>query len=89
MSTIISVRLSSSQPKGHWDQNGCNSQNKWKHEACAGKEASQQSAKKRKQYTNFSDTDRAEIGQYAAEYGNTVLVKIEGGANIGNVHLQR
>ena len=39
--------------------------------------------------TNFSDTDRSEIGQYAVEYGNTVLVKIEGGANIGNAHLQR
>ena len=30
------------------------------------KQARQQSAKKRKRYTNFSDTDRAEIGQYAA-----------------------
>ena len=34
------------------------------------KRASQQSAKKRKRYTNFSDTDRAEIGRYAAEYEN-------------------
>ena len=30
------------------------------------KQASQQSAKKRKRYTNFSDADRAEIGRYAA-----------------------
>ena len=59
------------------------------------KQASQQSAK-RKQYTNFSDTDRAEIGRYTAEYGNTtirteahVLVKIEGGAKIGTAHSQR
>ena len=34
------------------------------------KQASQQSAKKQKRYTNFSDTDRAKIGQYAAEYEN-------------------
>ena len=50
-----------------------------------GSQASQQGAKKWKRYTNFSDTDRAEIGRYAAEYGNAtirtevrVLVKIEG-----------
>ena len=30
------------------------------------KQASQQSAKKQKQYSNFADTDRAEIGRYAA-----------------------
>ena len=30
------------------------------------KQVRQQSAKKRKGYANFSDTDRAEIGQYAA-----------------------
>ena len=34
------------------------------------KQVSQQSTKKRKRYTNFSDTDRAKIGRYAAEYGN-------------------
>ena len=60
------------------------------HEANGGmeKQASQQSAKKRKQYTKCSHTDRAEIGQYAAEYENAtaqryymcMLVKIEGGA---------
>ena len=33
-------------------------------------QASQQSAKKGTGYTNFSDTDRAEIGRYAAEYWN-------------------
>ena len=56
---------------------------------CWGNQASQQSAKKWKRYTNFSDTDRAEIGRYAAEYGNAtirtevcVLVKIEGGSKI-------
>ena len=54
------------------------------------KQASQQNAKKLKRYTNFSDTDRAEIGRYAAEYGNAtaqlyycyyarVLVKLEEG----------
>ena len=31
-------------------------------------QASQQNAKKRKRYTNFSDTDRAEIRQYTAEF---------------------
>ena len=54
------------------------------------KQASQRSAKKLKRYTNFSDTDRAEIGRYAAEYENAtaqlyycyyarVLVKLEEG----------
>ena len=61
-----------------------------------GSQASQQSTKKWKRYINFSGTDRAEIGQYAAEYGNTtirteahLLVKIEGGAKIGTAHSQR
>ena len=40
------------------------------------KQASQQSAKKWKRYTNFSDTDRAE------NITMRVLVKIEGGAKI-------
>ena len=39
-------------------------------EACVGETSLTQSAKKRKRYTNFSDTDRAEIDQYAVEYGN-------------------
>ena len=48
------------------------------------KQARQQSAKKRKRYTNFSDTDRAKIGQYAAIVVTTrLLVKIEGGAKMG------
>ena len=51
------------------------------HEANGGvksvleKQASQQSDKKRKIYTNFSDTDRAEIGRYAAEHGNAAACK--------------
>ena len=54
------------------------------------KQARQQSAKKRKQFTNFSDTDRAEISQYAAIIVTTrFLVKIEGGAKMGTAHLQR
>ena len=56
------------------------------------KQASQQSAKKRKQYTNFSDTDRAEIGRYTfmTIIATThVLVQIEGGAKIGTAHSQR
>ena len=48
---------------------GCNSQSKPRREACGG-EASQQSAKKGTGYTNFSDTDRADISRYAAEYWN-------------------
>ena len=48
------------------------------------KQASQQSAKKQKRYTNFSDTNRAEIGRYTAIiYTTRVVVKIEGGAKIG------
>ena len=48
------------------------------------KQARQQSAKKRKRYTDFSDTNRAEIGQYAAIIVTTcLLVKIEGGAKKG------
>ena len=44
------------------------------------KQARQQCAKKRKRYTYFSDTDRAEIGQYAAIIVTMrLLVKIEGG----------
>ena len=54
------------------------------------KQARQQSAKKRKQYTNFSGTDRAEIGQYTAIIVTTCwFVKIEGGAEIGTAHSQR
>ena len=49
------------------------------------KQARQQSAMKRKRYTNFSDTDRAEIGQCAA----IIVVKIEGGAKMGTAHSQR
>ena len=82
-----------SQPQGHWDQGGCNSRSKQRREACVG-ELSQPTEWKR--YTNFSDTDRGEIGRYVAEYGNTairteacVLVKIEGGAKIGTAHSQR
>ena len=54
------------------------------------KEARQQSAKKRKRYSNFLDTDRAEIGQYTAIIVTTrLLVEIEGGAKIGTADLQR
>ena len=54
------------------------------------KRARQQSAKKRKRYTNFSDTDRAKIGQYAAIIVTMhLLVKIEGGAKIGTARSQR
>ena len=67
-------------------------------------QASQQNAKKQKQYINFSDTDRAKIHWYAAEYGMLllnvmyidihdytmhVLVKIKGGAKTGTAHLQK
>ena len=51
------------------------------------KQASQQSAKKRKQYTNFPDTNRAEIGQYAAII--VTMRVLEGGAKIGTTHLQK
>ena len=51
------------------------------------KRARQQSAKKRKVYTNFSDTDRAKIGQYAAIVVTTHS-RLEGGAKIGTAHLQ-
>ena len=48
------------------------------------KQARQQIAKKRKRYAKFSDTDRAEIGQYAAIIVTThLLVKIERGAKMG------
>ena len=54
------------------------------------KQARQQSAMKRKRYTNFSDSDRAEIGQYAAIIVTMrFLVKIEGGAKIGTADSQR
>ena len=54
------------------------------------KQARQQSAKKWKRYTYFSDTDRAEIGQYAAIIVTMrLLVKIEGEAKIGTAHSQR
>ena len=54
------------------------------------KQARQQSAKKQKRYTNFPDTDRAEIGQYAAIILTTHLpVKIEGGAKTGIAHWKR
>ena len=54
------------------------------------KEARQQSAKKRKRYSNFLDTDRAEIGQYAAISVTTcLLVKIEGGTKISTADSQR
>ena len=53
------------------------------------KQARQKSAKKQKQFTNFSDTDRAEIGQYAAIVTTCLLVKIEGGAKMGTAHSQR
>ena len=54
------------------------------------KQARQQSAKKRKRYTNFSGTDRAEIGQYATIIVTThLLVKTEGGAKMDTAHSQR
>ena len=53
------------------------------------KQARQKSAKKQKRFTNFSDTDRAEIGQYAAIVTTCLLVKIEGGAKMGTAHSQR
>ena len=54
------------------------------------KQARQQSTKKWKQYTNFSDTNRAEIGQYTAIIVTMrLLVKIEGGAKISTAHSQR
>ena len=55
------------------------------------KQASQQSTKKWKRYTNFSDTDRSEITWYAAIIVTaSVLVKTdhEGGAKIGTAHSQ-
>ena len=42
------------------------------------------STMKRKRYTNFSDSNRAEISQYTAIIVTThLLIKIEGGAKIG------
>ena len=53
------------------------------------KQARQQSAKKWKLYTYFSDTDRAKISQYAAIIVTMrLLVKMEGGAKIGTAHSQ-
>ena len=50
------------------------------------KQARQQSAMKRKRYTNFSDTDRAEIGQYTAIFVATrLLVKLREG--LREVHM--
>ena len=51
---------------GIWGRSGCNSRSKWK--CVLEKQASQQSAKKQKQHTNFFVTDRAEIGQYTCRY---------------------
>ena len=54
------------------------------------KQASQQSAKKQKQYSKFADTDRDEISQYTAIIVTTcLLVKTEGGARMGTAHSQR
>ena len=54
------------------------------------KQARQQRAKKLKRYTNLSDTDRAEISQYATIIVTTcLLIKIEGGAKIGTAHSQK
>ena len=59
-----------------------------------GSQASQQSAKKWKRYTNFSDTDEprsADTQQSSTAIIATmrVLVKIEGRAKIGTAHSQR
>ena len=84
--TVFQSDYAISQPQGHWDQIACNLWSKRKRQACVG-EARQQSAKKWKQYTNFSDTDRAEISQYTAIIGTTcLLVKMEGGAKIGTAN---
>ena len=54
------------------------------------KQTSQQTVKKRKRYTNFPDTNRAEISRYTAIIVTTrMLVKIEGGAKIGIAHSQK
>ena len=53
------------------------------------KQARQQSAKKRKQYLYFSDTDRAEIGQYAAIIVTTCLLVKNWGTKMGTADLQR
>ena len=49
-------------------------------------EASQQSAKKPKRYSNFAETDRADNQLIVT---TRVLVKIEGGAKIDTAHLYR
>ena len=88
-SLVFQSDYATSQPQGHCDQSGCNSRSKTRREVCVG-EASQQSAKKRKQYSNFADTDRAEIGRYTViTVTASVLVRIEGGAKIGTAHSQR
>ena len=46
-----------SQLQRRWDRTACNPQSKQKR--VLEKQARQQSAKKQKQFTNFSDTDRA------------------------------
>ena len=51
------------------------------------KQASQQGAKKRKWFTNFPDTDRAEIDWCAAIIVTTRV--LEGGAKIGTAHSQK
>ena len=51
------------------------------------KQASQQCAKKRKRYTNFPDTDRAEIDRYTAIIVTAHV--LEGGAKIGTAHSQK
>ena len=50
------------------------------------KQASQQSTKKRKRYTNCADTDRADMQLIVIMH---VFVKIEGGAKIGTAHSQK
>ena len=54
------------------------------------KPANRTLAKKWKQFSNFADTDRAQIDRYAAiTVTSSVLVRIEGGAKIGTAHSQR
>ena len=54
------------------------------------KPANRTLAKKWKQFSNFADTDRAEIDRYAAiTVTLSALVRIEGGAKIGTAHSQR
>ena len=88
-SPVFQAEFTISQSQGHRGQSACNPQSKWNREVCV-EEASQAT----ECYTNFSDTDRAEIGQYAAIIIATcLLVKIEGraegGAKTGTAHSQR